>query len=842
MKGLFANAFAPIIRRRRLFEKANRDFFKAMRSPPTSSGRRHRFKHIYDHQKSLSPSSILFSFQHNYLDFYKNVNDDIQKALFTSTSHACSYFHSNLDGSSDPYDKYRGVGFNDISPELWELLQKENVRTEEYIDPLLQQTLLNELYNNAASSIENEDAESSLEFGPTGRWVYQFIVEENSGRRIYQRRLVDDGNSNVHDNQQRQEMVLEFADDADIIALSLSVDESYIACLFTRNNTDERQKRHVVIFRCIETNQQAVLQVPNSIISLEFGPIREKDNENHDHSIYLVATDSDGRPDRVLLAYLDSSTANVSNPELIFQSDDPAVFVDVQRTKGCRYVAIKAMTKLTNEIYLCSHSGNACGIETEALHKHQLRLVLPKQEDLVGPYHIDVGDDDDVVIMLSPYSSTGDRAGGDNEYRIIETSVDNLPLDDDDVRRMLQARKEDDKMNGSTLDEENGEIKNSYAITDMDIFQNHLVLYERSMVTGKPRIRVQSRIYASSSDDRSLLPPRKKDQIVPIEDVLDCGHLTPCGNMNYYSKLLRFQLESPVHMGSTYEYEFESHQLSKIGGIVGSNNHNNVEAEQERIFVTSSDGTQVPLSLVFSDNDDSHFDETRPVVLVGYGAYGESINLGFDPSWVSLFRRGYVLAFAHTRGGSDLGNAWYDAGRRENKIKAIEDFEACAAYLKKRWKGGNLIAKAFSAGGVIVGAAVNRNPDLFDKVVLTNAFLDVYKTMKDPKLFLTIHEWDEYGNLLQDLNIAKLVQSYCPVSNLSSKTSPSTSPFPDVLVIGTLDDENVPYRNSVIYALKCRNVVGADNIYLHVEESGQHHLGARRLPVSAMELSFIIGS
>ena len=230
----------------------------------------------------------------------------------------------------------------------------------------------------------------------------------------------------------------------------------------------------------------------------------------------------------------------------------------------------------------------------------------------------------------------------------------------------------------------------------------------------------------------------------------------------------------------------------------------------------------------------------RPVILVGYGAYGEPMDLSYNPMWPSLLKRGYVLAFAHTRGGSDLGRKWYLAGCRENKTKGIDDFEACAMYLKSRYSSGNLSAFAFSAGGVLVGAVMNRKPSLFDNVVLTNSFLDVYNTLKNPDLYLTSHEWDEYGNPLQDTNAADEIRSYCPTTNVKAMEN-----CPRTLVIGTMDDENVPFWNAVIFAKKLRDYVegpgSKDNVCLYIEDKGGHHFASnRRLPIAAMSMTFII--
>ena len=203
-----------------------------------------------------------------------------------------------------------------------------------------------------------------------------------------------------------------------------------------------------------------------------------------------------------------------------------------------------------------------------------------------------------------------------------------------------------------------------------------------------------------------------------------------------------------------------------------------------------------------------------------------------------------MLAFAHTRGGGELGRAWHLKGRGRDKPRAIEDFVACAEALVSGTvlnRSVHLSAKAFSAGGVLLGAAVNQRPDLFHSVVFTNAFLDVNATLRNRSLHLTEHEWPEYGNPLDDEIAAETIASYCPTLNASGSKS-SDNP-PKFLVIGTLDDDRVPFWNAVVYGKKIREKYGEkSNVLLHIEAEGGHHLGHNRIRVAAMEATFLVGN
>ena len=159
-------------------------------------------------------------------------------------------------------------------------------------------------------------------------------------------------------------------------------------------------------------------------------------------------------------------------------------------------------------------------------------------------------------------------------------------------------------------------------------------------------------------------------------------------------------------------------------------------------------------------------------------------------------------------------------------------------------KSNFLAAKAFSAGGVIVGAAVNRVPSLFNAISLTNPFLDVLNAMKDKNHHLTEHEWDEFGNPLNDSKAYSSIQNYCPFSNITSRNGL----YPPMLIVGTRDDENVPYYHAVTFGMKGRHLIDSQGIsrnkapiLLHIEQEGGHNLYGKRLQVSAIESSFLLG-
>src|SRR5205814_9341494 len=170
----------------------------------------------------------------------------------------------------------------------------------------------------------------------------------------------------------------------------------------------------------------------------------------------------------------------------------------------------------------------------------------------------------------------------------------------------------------------------------------------------------------------------------------------------------------------------------------------------ERQWATASDGTRIPLSVV--SRKGTPLDGTAPGMLYGYGSYEVTIDPSFSHFILSLLDRGFVYAIAHIRGGGEMGRRWYDDGKLLRKTNTFTDFVACAEHLVSRgWTSPRrLIARGGSAGGLLVGAAVNLAPQAFGGIVAHVPFVDSLTTILDPSLPMTVTEWEEWGNPLAD--------------------------------------------------------------------------------------------
>ncbi len=235
-----------------------------------------------------------------------------------------------------------------------------------------------------------------------------------------------------------------------------------------------------------------------------------------------------------------------------------------------------------------------------------------------------------------------------------------------------------------------------------------------------------------------------------------------------------------------------------------------------RLRARSADGTEVPLTLMCPLDQPAPW----PTVLYGYGAYGVALDPMYTPFRLSLLERGIAFAVAHVRGGGDLGRPWHDAGRQAGKLRAIEDYLACARHLvEEGWAAADgLVARSRSAGAAVVGAALNRAPELFTAAVLEMPFVDCLRTLSDPAAALTELEWAEWGNPLVDEQARARIASWSPVDNVRGAA------YPAMLIVAGLADARVSVEEARRYseAIRAHSTSGRP-VFLTEVASG--HLG-----------------
>jgi oligopeptidase B len=345
-------------------------------------------------------------------------------------------------------------------------------------------------------------------------------------------------------------------------------------------------------------------------------------------------------------------------------------------------------------------------------------------------------------------------------------------------------------------------------LADIATFETHLVFFERQ--GGLPFLRVLDLgPHARVSLDRS-------HRIQFSEPAYD-AYLGE--NPEFSATHLRFHYQSFITPRSVYDYDIRTREqtLRKQQPVLGG--HNPADYLTQRLHAVATDGTRIPISIVF--HKDTPRDGSAPLLLYGYGSYGISIPVNFSSNRLSLLKRGIIYADAHIRGGGELGKPWHDAGRMKQKLNTFTDFIASAEHLIAQCytSKDKLIIEGGSAGGLLMGAVTNLRPDLFRLVVTHVPFVDVLNTMLDTTLPLTVGEYEEWGNpnLPEDYFLMK---SYCPYSNIERKN------YPTMLIKTGLNDSQVMYWEPAKYIAKLRAMKTDSNPLLFKINMGAGHGGA----------------
>jgi len=290
-------------------------------------------------------------------------------------------------------------------------------------------------------------------------------------------------------------------------------------------------------------------------------------------------------------------------------------------------------------------------------------------------------------------------------------------------------------------------------------------------------------------------------------------------NPEYNSNTLRYVYTSMTTPVSVYDYDMETkaRKLMKQQEVVGG--YNRDEYTTERLYATAKDGTQVPISLVYKTG--LKMDGNAPLLLYAYGSYGHSMDASFSGNNLSLLNRGFVYAIAHIRGGQEMGRQWYEDGKLMKKMNTFTDFIDCGKFLiaEKYTSAEHLYAQGGSAGGLLMGAVINLQPDLWNGVIAQVPFVDVVNTMLDESIPLTTNEFDEWGNP-KNADAYHYMKSYSPYENIEAKD------YPNMLVTTGLHDSQVQYFEPAKWVAKLRATKTGTNILLFKTDMDFGHGGA----------------
>ncbi len=335
-------------------------------------------------------------------------------------------------------------------------------------------------------------------------------------------------------------------------------------------------------------------------------------------------------------------------------------------------------------------------------------------------------------------------------------------------------------------------------VDSFELFANFLAIDERR--NGFSRIRI---VDLRTNQEYELDAP----------DVASTFSVAP--NLTFDSNTMRYGYSSMTTPSQLFEMDLATREkrLLKQSEVLGDFDLSSLRSEV--MYITARDGVKVPVSIVYLGERPSG----APLLLYGYGSYEHSTDPRFSILRLSLLERGVTYAVAHIRGGGEMGRQWYLDGKFAKKHNTFNDFVDAAKALAEDGitEAGKITIMGGSAGGMLVGAAVNQAPELFNAVVAEVPFVDCLTTISDPSLPLTVPEWEEWGNPLEDLDIFNEMASYSPYDNVRAGVK-----YPPMYITSGLSDPRVSYVEPTKWTAKLREITSDPEVILWTEQSAGH--------------------
>ena len=685
------------------------------------------------------------------------------------------------------------------SPEVTEYLNAENAYAEALTADLA--PLRDELYNEMLSHIKQTDESAPYR---EGDWWYYVRTEEGKQYSIFCRKRGSESSPEgpeeiILDGNQLAEGHAFFS----IGATDISDDGRWLA--YTTDLTGFRQ--YALRIKDLETGETLPGEVER-VGSLTW----TTDNRT------LFYTVEDEEQKRQFQLFRHTLHTPHSDDALIYQDDDERFNIGVGRTRDGEYVVVES----------ASHTTTEC-------------LVLPADQPTAELTVISAREDEHEYAVDHRngqwFIRTNDRG---RNFRLV-TAPENAPARENWVERIPH--------------------RDSIMLEDVDLFADFFVACERE--DGLPRLRLWR------FQDES--PEANRDGEIAFPE--PAYSASPGINRIWQTRLFRYGYQSLVTPGSVFEYNIDSRDSTLLKQQEVPGGFDRTLYASERIHATAADGVKVPISLVYrrgkfpgnrgsqsalkghdsgNPRSESRFENLQsqldlkghdfsratnntntegalapdgpqapPLYVYGYGSYGYALPLGFNSNRLSLLDRGMVMAYAHIRGGGDLGKPWHDAGKMLVKRNTFTDFIAAVEHLTANGYGDptRVAIEGGSAGGLLMGAVVNLRPDVFRAVLSHVPFVDVMNTMLDASLPLTVPEYEEWGDPNQE-QYFKYMLSYSPYDNVKAVD------YPAMLVKTSLNDSQVMYWEPAKYVAKLRTLKTDANPLLLVTNMAAGHGGA----------------
>ncbi|GAB3606509.1 S9 family peptidase [Conyzicola nivalis] len=473
--------------------------------------------------------------------------------------------------------------------------------------------------------------------------------------------------------------------------------------------------------------------------------------------VFYTTVDDAWRPDTVWRHEIGTAAdSDVS----VFHEPDERYWVGVGLTRSRRYLEIELGSKITSEALLLD-AADPTG---------EFAVVWPRREGIEYSIEHAVIDGDDRLLIVHNHGAV--------DFQVTDVSA----TDPQGPARTLVPHRAGTR------------------IESIDAFAGHLVLEYR--LEALPRVAV-------------LRLDRPDEGFAEIPFSEELFTVAAGGNPDWDQPVVRLHYGSFVTPATVNDYDVSSGELRLLKQQAVLGGHDPALYVQRRDWATASDGTRIPISLVYR-GDLVTGDEPAPLHLYGYGSYEHSIDAGFAISRLSLLDRGVIFAVAHVRGGGELGRDWYENGKTLTKRNTFTDFVAVAQHLTDTGitSADRLVAEGGSAGGLLMGAVANLAPDAFAGILAVVPFVDPLTSILDPSLPLSVIEWDEWGDPLHDADVYRLMKSYSPYENVREMR------YPRILAVTSINDTRVLYVEPAKWVARLREV-GA-SVILKTEMSAGH--------------------
>jgi oligopeptidase B len=453
-----------------------------------------------------------------------------------------------------------------------------------------------------------------------------------------------------------------------------------------------------------------------------------------------------------------------SDDALIYQDDDERFNVGAGRTRDGKYIVLES----------ASHTTTECRVLSADRPESEFTLISARQDE--HEYSVDHRNG-------RWYIRTNDKG---RNFRLVTAPVD------------APGREHWTELIPHRPD---------VMLEDADLFAAFFVACERQ--DGLPRLRIWP--FTGEGHEATLTAE------IAFPEPAYNAH--PHINRIFDTADYRYAYQSLVTPSSVYEYSLTNGASTLLKQVEIPGGFDRTLYASERVHATALDGVKVPVSIVY--RKDKREPGHNPLYVYAYGSYGYALPIGFNSNRLSLLDRGVVMAYAHIRGGGDLGKPWHDAGKMLLKRNSFSDFIAAVEHLAARGYGdpGRVAIEGGSAGGLLMGAVVNMRSDLFRAVISHVPFVDVMNTMLDASLPLTVPEYEEWGNPNEE-SYFKYMLSYSPYDNLTERS------YPSILIRTSLYDSQVMYWEPAKYVARLRTLKKDSNPLLLVTNMQAGHGGA----------------